>query len=61
MTLDEKVALGEVTQAEDVGVILGAGVNIKRSLLGGRNFEYFSEDTYLHVCSYIYYVKVIHS
>ncbi|OAB33097.1 beta-glucosidase [Paenibacillus macquariensis] len=41
------VALGEETQAEDVGVILGPGVNIKRSPLGGRNFEYFSEDPYL--------------
>ncbi|MCM3786722.1 glycoside hydrolase family 3 C-terminal domain-containing protein [Neobacillus mesonae] len=40
-------ALGEETQAEDVGVILGPGVNIKRSPLGGRNFEYFSEDPYL--------------
>lgn len=41
------VALGEETQAENVGVILGPGVNIKRSPLGGRNFEYFSEDPYL--------------
>ncbi len=37
-------ALGDTCQAEDVAVILGPGVNIKRSPLCGRNFEYFSED-----------------
>lgn len=41
------VALGEECQAEDVSIILGPGVNIKRSPLCGRNFEYFSEDPYL--------------
>jgi beta-glucosidase len=40
-------ALGEECRAENVGVILGPGVNIKRSPLCGRNFEYFSEDPYL--------------
>ncbi|MEE4021892.1 glycoside hydrolase family 3 C-terminal domain-containing protein [Gordonia sp. PKS22-38] len=40
-------ALGRECLAEDVSVILGPGVNIKRSLLGGRNFEYLSEDPYL--------------
>ena len=40
-------ALGNQCQAEDVGVILGPGANIKRSPLCGRNFEYFSEDPYL--------------
>jgi beta-glucosidase len=38
------VALGEEARAEDVAVLLGPGVNIKRSPLCGRNFEYFSED-----------------
>ena len=41
------VALGEECQAENVQVLLGPGVNIKRSPLCGRNFEYFSEDPYL--------------
>ena len=40
-------ALGEECQAEGVSILLGPGVNIKRSPLGGRNFEYFSEDPYL--------------
>lgn len=39
--------LGEECQAEDIQILLGPGVNIKRSPLGGRNFEYFSEDPYL--------------
>ena len=37
-------ALGEESQAERVGVLLGPGINIKRSPLCGRNFEYLSED-----------------
>ncbi len=41
------VAIGKECQKENVGVILGPGVNIKRSPLCGRNFEYFSEDPYL--------------
>ncbi len=40
-------ALGREAQAADVQVLLGPGVNIKRSPLGGRNFEYFSEDPVL--------------
>lgn len=39
--------LGQECQAEDVSVLLGPAVNIKRSPLCGRNFEYFSEDPYL--------------
>jgi beta-glucosidase len=38
------VALGEESRAERVGVLLGPGINIKRSPLCGRNFEYLSED-----------------
>ena len=40
-------ALGEEAQSEQIGVLLGPAVNIKRSPLCGRNFEYFSEDPYL--------------
>ena len=39
--------LGDECQAENLSVILGPAVNIKRSPLCGRNFEYFSEDPYL--------------
>lgn len=37
-------AIGAEAAVEDVAVVLGPGVNIKRSPLCGRNFEYFSED-----------------
>jgi beta-glucosidase len=40
-------ALGEECQHENVSTILGPAVNVKRSPLCGRNFEYFSEDPYL--------------
>lgn len=40
-------ALGEECQAEGVSVILGPAVNIKRSPLCGRNFEYYSEDPFV--------------
>ncbi len=40
-------ALGDECRKEQVSVLLGPGVNIKRSPLCGRNFEYFSEDPVL--------------
>jgi beta-glucosidase len=40
-------ALGDEAQAADVQVLLGPGINIKRSPLGGRNFEYLSEDPHI--------------
>lgn len=47
--LAEKVGseLGKLASAEHVGVILGPAMNIKRSPLCGRNFEYLSEDPYV--------------
>ncbi len=39
--------LGKEAAAQDVCVLLGPGLNIKRSPFCGRNFEYFSEDPYL--------------
>ena len=39
--------MAEEAQANDVSVVLGPAVNIKRSPLCGRNFEYYSEDPYL--------------
>ena len=39
--------LGNECRAENLALLLGPGLNIKRSPLCGRNFEYFSEDPYL--------------
>ena len=44
---DLGVTLGKECQAVDVSTILGLAINIKRSPLCGRNFEYISEDPYL--------------
>ena len=37
-------ALGEECVAEDLAILLGPGINMKRSPICGRNFEYYSED-----------------
>ena len=39
--------LGAEAASQGVGVVLGPGLNVKRSPFCGRNFEYFSEDPYL--------------
>ena len=54
-------ALGKEAAANDVHVVLGPGLNIKRSPLCGRNFEYFSEDPYLAGKMAASYVKGIQS
>lgn len=55
------MALGEECQAENVAILLGPGVNIKRSPLCGRNFEYFSEDPYLASKLAAGYIKGVQS
>ena len=47
LTREVGAAIGVEARAQDVAVVLGPGVNIKRSPLCGRNFEYFSEDPHL--------------
>lgn len=54
-------ALGEEALSMDVQVLLGPGLNIKRSPLCGRNFEYFSEDPYLSGKMAASYVRGIQS
>lgn len=54
-------ALGQECQAEDVGMLLGPGLNMKRSPLCGRNFEYFSEDPYLSGELAAAYIKSLQS
>jgi beta-glucosidase len=54
-------ALGEESQTEDINILLGPGVNIKRSPLCGRNFEYFSEDPFLASELAANYVKGVQS
>lgn len=55
------VALGEEAAVQDVSIVLGPGLNIKRSPLCGRNFEYFSEDPYHAGKMAAAYVKGIQS
>lgn len=54
-------ALGDEAMAQDVNIVLGPGLNIKRSPLCGRNFEYFSEDPYHAGKMAAAYVKGIQS
>lgn len=53
--------LGTEAASQDVCVLLGPGLNIKRSPLCGRNFEYFSEDPYLAGKMAASYVRGIQS
>lgn len=54
-------ALGEEAAVQNVNILLGPGLNIKRSPLCGRNFEYFSEDPYLSGKMAAAYVRGIQS
>lgn len=54
-------ALAEECIALNVDVVLGPGVNMKRSPLGGRNFEYFSEDPYLAGEMAVHFIKGVQS
>ena len=58
-TLGETV--GDEAQATDLSVVLGPAVNIKRSPLCGRNFEYYSEDPYLAGESATAFIKGVQS
>ncbi|MDL2205496.1 glycoside hydrolase family 3 C-terminal domain-containing protein [Eubacteriales bacterium OttesenSCG-928-N13] len=55
------LAIGDTCQHEQVSVALGPAVNIKRSPLCGRNFEYFSEDPYLTKELSTSYIKALQS
>ena len=63
VALGEKIgrALGEEAMAEDVHILLGPGMNMKRSPLCGRNSEYFSEDPHLAGKMAAAYVRGIQS
>lgn len=54
-------AIGDACQNQKVAVALGPAVNIKRSPLCGRNFEYFSEDPYLTARLTASYIKGLQS
>ena len=53
--------LGKDARARGVNFLLGPGVNIARSSLGGRNFEYLSEDPYLNSTLVVPYIEGVQS
>ena len=55
------VALGQDARARGVHILLGPGVNIYRSPLCGRNFEYMGEDPYLASRAAVNYIKGVQS
>ena len=54
-------ALAEETKARKNHVLLGPAINIQRTPLGGRNFEYMSEDPYLTARLAVAYIKGLQS
>ncbi|HEY1254673.1 MAG TPA: glycoside hydrolase family 3 N-terminal domain-containing protein, partial [Terracidiphilus sp.] len=54
-------SLGRDARARGVNFLLGPGVNIARSSVGGRNFEYLSEDPYLNSALVVPYIQGVQS
>ena len=54
-------ALGKDARARNVNFLLGPGVNIARSPIAGRNFEYLSEDPYLNATIVVPYIEGVQS
>jgi len=54
-------SLGKDARARNVNFLLGPGVNIARSAIGGRNFEYLSEDPYLNATIVVPYIEGVQS
>ena len=55
------VALGKDSRARNVNFLLGPGVNIARSPIAGRNFEYLSEDPYLNSIMVVPFIEGVQS
>lgn len=55
------VAIAEEAKAMGVAVVLGPGINLKRTPLGGRNFEYYAEDPLLTGVLAVQWVKGLQS
>ena len=54
---EEGQAIGEEARARGKDIMLGPAVNIYRTPLCGRNFEYFGEDPYLSGCTAVGYIQ----
>ncbi len=54
-------ALGRDARARNVNFLLGPGVNIARSAVAGRNFEYLSEDPYLNATLVVPFIEGVQS